>query len=296
MSIKINSNFQVGTPQPLDSRTVLSKEEMKNANENVFPEVYCAVCKDDGNIYTFNKSNEVDEQTGKFRLLDTTAILTDDITPNVKIGSIDGAKIDAGTDISTILKNMLVQSIPPVVTLSTPKSVFSTSETISGTVTVNIDETNSTSSSIVSIIEGESNDITSTKEFTVDSAKTYTVKVTYMDSVKNGEQTITSEIVISTVAPIYYVVSDTNELTEELTQTMTMIIPKNDVAEIDITANNQYVIFASPAEIKSIIDPNGFENIDSFDSKEGSSEKYMDHCYISKDPITCTSFKYIIKL
>lgn len=37
MSIKINSNFQIGTPQPLDSRNVLTKEEMKNINKNMWP-------------------------------------------------------------------------------------------------------------------------------------------------------------------------------------------------------------------------------------------------------------------
>lgn len=295
MSIKINSNFQIGTPQPLDYRNVLTKEEMKNVNENVWPEAYYTICKDDGKIYTFNKGNESTEETGKFRLLDTTAIITEEITPNVKIGSIDGSKISTGTEITSILKDMLIQSIPPIVTLSTPKDTFSISETITGTVTVNVDDTNSTASSIISIVEGESNDITQTKEFAIDSAKTYTVKVTYMDSVKGIEQTTTSEITISTIVPIYYIASDTNEITSELIQTMKMAAPNNGVAEISITADNQYIIFTSAVEIKSILDSNGFENIDSFEFKESSVEQYSNNCYVSKDKITCTNFKYVVK-
>lgn len=295
MSIKINSNFQIGTPQPLDSRNVLTKEEMKNINENVWPAVYYTICEDDGKIYTFNKDNESTEDTGLFRRLDTAAITNEVITPNVKIGSIDGSKISAGTEITSILKDMLIQSIPPIITLNTPKNTFSIGETITGTVTVNVDDTNSTASSIISIIEGESNDITQTKEFVIDSAKTYTVKVTYMDSVKGVEQTTTSEITISTIAPIYYIASDTNEITSELIQNMKMTAPSNGVAEISITADNQYIIFASAIEIKAILDSNGFENIDSFEIKEGSVGQYSNNCYVSKDKITCRNFKYVVK-
>lgn len=68
MAIQTASGFTVGSSDPIDSRLVLSKEQMKTVNDNVFPEKYIAVCKDDGNIYIYQKSNEPDAELGKFRL------------------------------------------------------------------------------------------------------------------------------------------------------------------------------------------------------------------------------------
>lgn len=71
MAIPSASGFSIGSADAIDDRLVLSKAEMKSANDNVFPPVYVCVCKDNGSIYIYNKSNEIDEETGKFRLFKT---------------------------------------------------------------------------------------------------------------------------------------------------------------------------------------------------------------------------------
>lgn len=71
MAISSASGFSIGSADAIDDRLVLSKSEMKSANDNVFPPVYVCVCKDNGSIYIYNKSNEIDEETGKFRLFKT---------------------------------------------------------------------------------------------------------------------------------------------------------------------------------------------------------------------------------
>ena len=82
MAININTAFNVHSSQPIDVRNVISKADMLTINENIWPDVYCATCKDDGQLYVFNKTNEKLEGTGKFRLI-SDGFLTDD---NLEIG------------------------------------------------------------------------------------------------------------------------------------------------------------------------------------------------------------------
>lgn len=74
--VTLPAGFNVGTPDPIDNRLVLSKEQMKSINPVGMPDVYLTVCKDDGKIYLFNQTNDVDEELGKFRLFDVDSILS----------------------------------------------------------------------------------------------------------------------------------------------------------------------------------------------------------------------------
>ena len=54
---------------PIDTRLVLSQKEMLDINDTYQPDVYFALCKDDGHFYLYNKNNEANETTGKFTLI-----------------------------------------------------------------------------------------------------------------------------------------------------------------------------------------------------------------------------------
>lgn len=69
--IKINAPFELGAAVPVDTRLTLSKAEMLTVNDNVWPSKYLTVCSDDGAIYLYDKTNEMDVETGKFRILST---------------------------------------------------------------------------------------------------------------------------------------------------------------------------------------------------------------------------------
>lgn len=71
MAIKINAPFELGAAVPVDIRLTLSKAEMLTVNDNVWPSKYLTVCSDDGAIYLYDKTNEMDVETGKFRILST---------------------------------------------------------------------------------------------------------------------------------------------------------------------------------------------------------------------------------
>lgn len=70
--ISLPQGFKVGTAEAIDSRLVLSKNEMLAVKDSLMPQIYFAVCKDDNSIYIYNKANTIDPETGKFRLYNST--------------------------------------------------------------------------------------------------------------------------------------------------------------------------------------------------------------------------------
>ena len=67
MSIILNTGFSIGSKDLIYDKFVLSKEEMLNINENTYPDQFFALCSDNDTLYTFNISNPVNAETGKFR-------------------------------------------------------------------------------------------------------------------------------------------------------------------------------------------------------------------------------------
>ena len=68
MAIQLPQGFKIGSVEPIDSRIVLTKAEMLSMKDNIMPEKYFAICKDDDKVYLYSKSNSVDSVTGKFRV------------------------------------------------------------------------------------------------------------------------------------------------------------------------------------------------------------------------------------
>lgn len=73
MAIKIPVSIDVISANPIDTRLVLSKDEMFDTIDAKMPDVYFAICSDDGNLYIYNKQNDLDPDTGKYRLVKSDA-------------------------------------------------------------------------------------------------------------------------------------------------------------------------------------------------------------------------------
>ena len=69
MAIQMGSGFTIGSSEPIDSRLVMSKEQMLNINPLTQPEKYFCVCSDDSLIYVYDANNTEDPATGKFRVV-----------------------------------------------------------------------------------------------------------------------------------------------------------------------------------------------------------------------------------
>lgn len=70
MSINISQGFNVCSPNPIDSRMCINTiNDMLNVDDSIMPTSYVAVCNEDGKIYSYLKSREMDPVTGKFRVV-----------------------------------------------------------------------------------------------------------------------------------------------------------------------------------------------------------------------------------
>lgn len=106
MAIQLPQGFKIGSVEPIDTRLTLTKEEMLLVNENIMPDKYLCVCKDDGKIYIFKKDIQVpSEETGKFLPLAEANNLQDKLVSGENIKTING---------STVLGegNLEIDSIP----------------------------------------------------------------------------------------------------------------------------------------------------------------------------------------
>ena len=69
MAIQMGSGFTIGSSEPIDSRLVMSKEQMLNINPLTQPEKYFCICSDNSLIYVYDANNADDPATGKFRVV-----------------------------------------------------------------------------------------------------------------------------------------------------------------------------------------------------------------------------------
>lgn len=80
MPIILPQGFEITSKQPIDTRILLKKTAMLSMNDNIMPIKYFAICVEDGKLYLYDKSNEVDPETGKFRVLESNVDLSNYVT------------------------------------------------------------------------------------------------------------------------------------------------------------------------------------------------------------------------
>ena len=78
MAINLPSGFNITTIEAVDSRILLTKEQMKNMVDAKMPDKYFCVCLDDSNLYIYNKNATPDGVTGKFTSFNSDSITSED--------------------------------------------------------------------------------------------------------------------------------------------------------------------------------------------------------------------------
>lgn len=68
MALKVGQEFKRTSPNPIDEDLVLSKAQMLGVNDDLMPEKYFCVCKEDGKMYVYDKSATPNSLTGKFSI------------------------------------------------------------------------------------------------------------------------------------------------------------------------------------------------------------------------------------
>lgn len=77
MAIQVIAGFKVGGTDPIDTRQVLTSEEMRNVDEKTMPNTYFCVNKENKNMYVYDKANEFDETYGKFKQVAGNGMIKD---------------------------------------------------------------------------------------------------------------------------------------------------------------------------------------------------------------------------
>ena len=122
MAIQLPQGFKIGSVEPIDTRLVLTKEEMLSIKDSVMPDRYFAVCKDDSKLYVYNKNNLEDPETGKFRVYNQgggggSGELENDLIVSNPLGryKMDDV-ISAGTEFEDIFRGLLSKTYYPTLT------------------------------------------------------------------------------------------------------------------------------------------------------------------------------------
>lgn len=93
MAIKVLGGLKVITADPIETRLVLTKEQMLNTKDEQMPDVYFTICSEDGNLYLYNKKNEIDKLTGRYRIINEQST----VQVAQKIQRADGKPADSTT-------------------------------------------------------------------------------------------------------------------------------------------------------------------------------------------------------
>lgn len=237
-------------------------------------------------------------------LLDTGTVgkVTEDITANVEVGGIAvGDVVEEGTDVTELVKRLLVKYFAPEIKLSTTESLIQRAGTTLSDVVLTATVTKKTNDVTGVTIDDEDvvDDVTEGGVFTKTIAS-IDATTTFGASATDGKKTTEAELTFTFVLPYMHGVSNKNSIDSDADlEALTEAVAKKGTQTFSYTANNQYALFVMPSEyadLTSILDPSSFENIDSWTKTtytNDAGESYK--VYVSNTPITCSAFKYTFK-
>lgn len=70
MAIKLSDGLEILASAAVDSRLILTKEQMRSMSRSNMPLIYLCICSDDKKLYIFDSSiakADIDPDTGRFR-------------------------------------------------------------------------------------------------------------------------------------------------------------------------------------------------------------------------------------
>lgn len=112
MAINIATSFKVGGTLSIDDRFVLTKAEMKAMSDNLIPEVYFCLCSEDGNLYLYNKNNDVDENLGKYRLFSgESSTIQKEVLPTASVDELNNIYQYIGTTTSDYINGYFYKCV-----------------------------------------------------------------------------------------------------------------------------------------------------------------------------------------
>lgn len=229
-------------------------------------------------------------------------ITTEDITANCEVGGIAiGDTISEGSDLTEVVKKLLVKYFAPTITLTaTP-----TNKVVEIGTSIHVDlsaaaakKTNDITKVAfykgADVLEEITENVAAGGTFTHSVVNNIDTTTTFKATATDGKKVTESKITYTFVHPFYTgVVADKSSI--DITS-LTKKVEEKGKKTISYKANNEYVVFAYDASygnLTSILDPSSFENLGSFTKTTELVNGTNYNVYVSNSPLTnSTGFEY----
>ena len=238
-------------------------------------------------------------------------LLDEDVTFVDQMGGIDAnTTFPTGTPLEEIIKKMANKLIMPKVTLTSNLStlVYEIGTTVRNGLTLTANVTRGSSDiTKVEFFKGNTSvnvitaNVASGGSFTYADGSNITTDTTYKVVVTNVEgKTVTSTLSVKFYNPYYHGVTSKgiNDVTVTDISAMTKDISAKGTKTYNYTSNNLYCTIAFPksyGQLSSILDGNGFQNLDSWVKKVIEINNVPYYVYQTGTVVICNNFTYEFK-
>lgn len=304
MAMKLTSGLIIKAKEVVDDRLVLTKAQMLSMKKSGMPEVYFALCSEDGQMYFYDKNAEPNEETGCFKKMTSSSsggssVLDETIKSSVDVGGVlSGMELKADTSFTDVMKLLLSENNKPEIIVPDTK-FYEKGETIEN---LNVDITvNKTTTDIKSIeiqyldqTDIVSEDIVESNKKTITLSNiTEDADITVIVIDKNSVENKLTFKVCAFIEAIYYGYTDDINIST-LDDFNKVLTDKNGI-NISNTIDGKYLAIVVPDNISiSNIEDKHFDYIDSFDEKTIVINEKNYKAYTSDTIITCSDFVYTI--
>lgn len=310
MAINVSQAFHRTSANPVDDTMALTKAQMLTVNDNLMPSKYLTICQDDGFIYLYDKTNEADEETGKFRKFEGGGggELEADVTSNLAVGAIaSGTTLEAGLTFTEFAQKLLITEIAPTVSFSASGSgIKEVGTSVTPTLTLTISSAGTGTPVSIKFYSGST--LLDTKEYvsgtntytyTMESAITTNTTVKGVLEYKKSNDTnasIEKSASYTFVMASYYGAVTTAPTDKAGIIALTKNVKNSKALTTTFTLSNQRSCYAYPASfgnLTSIKDANNFEYLSSYTKTTVVVDDVNYNVYTLTDPVTASGFKQV---
>lgn len=321
MAVKLTGGIEYNGKDPNFARDMFNTlQEMFDFPAMQLPQIFHAMNLEDGCMWFYNKANEKDPVTGKWRKFEGGSGSPQDPEAG---GGVAGEDCKYTADNTTVnmnnftamknfenftfadfMKTVTHKAGSLTMTLTGANTTYKTGTVIdleATPVTVKITKNNGTSPiGDVTIKEGSLEAVVLTDKDTYTLVGTggkisSTLTITATATTADGEKVTTSKT-ITFLNPWFYGAASSASPNADEILAMTEKLENFAGGGVKITAANQYIVFAVPSgkTIKKIVDENTFDNTSDFAKSVVKIGGVDYNVYVSANRATCTNFGYTL--
>ena len=110
MATKLSDGFEILARAAVDSRLILTKEQMRSMSKSNMPSIYLCICSDDKKLYIFDGSiakADIDPDTGRFRPIENYLNFSSSEESQNSINATITAAISASPSVQEAIKGVI---------------------------------------------------------------------------------------------------------------------------------------------------------------------------------------------